>query len=225
MEPPPKQGCELNAADRSTRDILSQWNPRRSRGASCTCYIVLKFRHVSVEPPPKQGCEKGIAGTYVGYEQSQWNPRRSRGARPKYGKSVEQVLCLSGTPAEAGVRDIGWGSIDLGPISLSGTPAEAGVRAHHLNPYSFPYVVSVEPPPKQGCEPDNFKMGARRERVSVEPPPKQGCEGDSSITLNNPDTGLSGTPAEAGVRGGSMHSHNSFLVPSQWNPRRSRGAR
>ena len=59
---------------------------------------------------------------------SQWNPRRSRGAR--YRRA----------------------DIQLCSCSLSGTPAEAGVRGRiNRNADAFE-AVSVEPPPKQGCE-------------------------------------------------------------------------
>ena len=154
---------------------------------------------VSVEPPPKQGCEVAILGV------------------------ISFISCLSGTPAEAGVR---------------------------VDPHGFParyFHVSVEPPPKQGCEitktihtmkvaPSQWNprrsRGARPRRhpihqsfvVSVEPPPKQGCEiaaneSKSPAPLSQwnprrsrgasphvgrcglPVGGLSGTPAEAGVRG------------------------
>ena len=36
--------------------------------------------------------------------------------------------------------------------------------------------------------------------VSVEPPPKQGCEPEDKGPRYNPEWSLSGTPAEAGVR-------------------------
>ena len=61
-------------------------------------------------------------------------------------------------------------------------------------------MVSVEPPPKQGCEAEENARTARSHLVSVEPPPKQGCE-------------LEGCKFMA------------RLATSQWNPRRSRGAR
>ena len=61
------------------------------------------------------------------------------------------MIRLSGTPAEAGVRE------DLvfftrPTQSLSGTPAEAGVRGLPFPPRGLFTIVSVEPPPKQGCE-------------------------------------------------------------------------
>ena len=60
---------------------------------------------VSVEPPPKQGCE--VLGKDEGKleRKSQWNPRRSRGARYHLRSNLQRRNCLSGTPAEAGVRD------------------------------------------------------------------------------------------------------------------------
>ena len=59
---------------------------------------------------------------------SQWNPRRSRGASLHVLEVVKVHHRLSGTPAEAGVRG-GFGG--------------------HTTELC---VVSVEPPPKQGCE-------------------------------------------------------------------------
>ena len=152
MEPPPKQGCEL---------------------AKCMSDYVARF--VSVEPPPKQGCEKKEEDDMNHLSTSQWNPRRSRGA------SIH-------------VRDYGCCA-----TSLSGTPAEAGVRVVGFFMNSPDDDVSVEPPPKQGCEPtaSGSPEGSRRSqwnprrsrgasidrpgwgidiKVSVEPPPKQGCE-------------------------------------------------
>ena len=82
---------------------------------------------------------------------------------------------------------------------LSGTPAEAGVRE------------------------DDFNLPVLILRVSVEPPPKQGCESvNVPVWMNT--WSLSGTPAEAGVRG-DPHVVVGLCFSSQWNPRRSRGAR
>ena len=58
---------------------------------------------------------------------------------------------------------------------LSGTPAEAGVRARLACSSGIRQGVSVEPPPKQGCEDARHTLAGTK-RVSVEPPPKQGCE-------------------------------------------------
>ena len=58
--------------------------------------------------------------------------------------------------------------------------------------------------------------------VSVEPPPKQGCEDKWVEEIANRDR-LSGTPAEAGVRAAG-EILNTGSAQSQWNPRRSRGA-
>ena len=90
-------------------------------------------------------------GGAVGFS-SQWNPRRSRGASRRRVQTLTMSIRLSGTPAEAGVR---------------------GRRALNVARFAS---VSVEPPPKQGCE--------RTEEDGAPP-----------VTL------------------------------SQWNPRRSRGAR
>ena len=83
---------------------------------------------VSVEPPPKQGCEVTASDSPLIQGTSQWNPRRSRGARG--GRQRKK----------------------LGKNGLSGTPAEAGVRVLINKPKSRAQAVSVEPPPKQGCE-------------------------------------------------------------------------
>ena len=59
---------------------------------------------------------------------------------------------LSGTPAEAGVRaGLFWVGSKIFR-GLSGTPAEAGVREDAKAISSDMFQVSVEPPPKQGCE-------------------------------------------------------------------------
>ena len=57
VEPPPKQGCEAENIGESVNDTVSQWNPRRSRGASAPVFDEVLAARVSVEPPPKQGCE------------------------------------------------------------------------------------------------------------------------------------------------------------------------
>ena len=59
---------------------------------------------------------------------------------------------------------------------LSGTPAEAGVRVDFDFNAIAENIVSVEPPPKQGCELEGVKHSPPQVYVSVEPPPKQGCE-------------------------------------------------
>ena len=105
VEPPPKQGCE---------HISEKLG---------------KAKHaVSVEPPPKQGCEHTGGFTLAQFARSQWNPRRSRGARLKAGTMIKIGGRLSGTPAEAGVRE----SVVVHVFTCA--------------------RVSVEPPPKQGCE-------------------------------------------------------------------------
>ena len=62
--------------------------------------------------------------------------------------------------------------------------------------------VSVEPPPKQGCEEEVVDVYTLQCIVSVEPPPKQGCEDELPLPGELQGSGLSGTPAEAGVREG-----------------------
>ena len=153
VEPPPMQGCE-----------------------ACETQLEAEMLKVSVEPPPKQGCEKLERALQRAQEKSQWNPRRSRGARRRQGNFFGHVSSLSGTPAEAGVRAVVPQTLLGSLASLSGTPAEAGVREavgwledaadrsqwnprrsrgarrHALNLPMAHGVVSVEPPPKQGCE-------------------------------------------------------------------------
>ena len=247
MEPPPKQGCEDDETVLVAGVCESQWNPRRSRGASGAETSVLHSALVSVEPPPKQGCEQSAFGKQIGLVASQWNPRRSRGARTLEDLSTFSTSRLSGTPAEAGVRGI-W----------------------MLTVWER-YVVSVEPPPKQGCE--NHCLGSslshdwsqwnpRRSRGARinwfhpsaftdasqwNPRRSRGARRRRDRMLRRRQC-LSGTPAEAGVREDgdgysaghlivsvepppkqgcelplSMWCH--FSLSSQWNPRRSRGAR
>ena len=131
---------------------MSQWNPRRSRGASQADRI--KQRAVS----------------------SQWNPRRSRGASRQFAIKAANNAGLSGTPAEAGVRAI-WPR-----CGSSGS------------------IVSVEPPPKQGCEVIASSVSEKSTSSQWNPRRSRGAR-CHSLRRRNPATGLSGTPAEAGVRG------------------------
>ena len=62
-------------------------------------------------------------------------------------------------------------------------------------------LVSVEPLPKQGCELIGGVILALIGGVSVEPLPKQGCELVAGVCDDGTLQCLSGTPAEAGVRG------------------------
>ena len=94
-----------NTVDKRTETAQSQWNPCRSRGARRTARSLYKDREVSVEPLPKQGCERTLS------------------------TASQQMTSLSGTPAEAGVREV-ISDDKMGNLwRLSGTPAEAGVRA------------------------------------------------------------------------------------------------
>ena len=68
-------------------------------------------------------------------------------------------------------------------------------------------LVSVEPPPKQGCEVTTTVLSTRTTGVSVEPPPKQGCEEQHMGAQIRAGLRLSGTPAEAGVRGREVEIH------------------
>ena len=107
---------------------------------------------------------------------SQWNPRRSRGASLLVIELFRDNYRLSGTPAEAGVRVFEYAGKNHKCRRLSGTPAEAGVRELCAWDVRGREMVSVEPPPKQGCESAVAGNGDITRYVSVEPPPKQGCE-------------------------------------------------
>ena len=107
VEPLPKQGCEQHPELTSPAHSASQWNPCRSRGARrCRPSTVDQEMIVSVEPLPKQGCE--IKRT----SHSKENREVSVEPLPKQGCEAiprrqfgQRSRSLSGTPAEAGVRD------------------------------------------------------------------------------------------------------------------------
>ena len=131
---------------------------------------------------------------------SQWNPCRSRGARCPV---TRRKLWLT--------------------ASLSGTPAEAGVRGYCICDSLQCSIVSVEPLPKQGCEGAEYDPNSWCNWSQWNPCRSRGASRLDTV-LKQIETGLSGTPAEAGVREGISpgFQHN---VGSQWNPCRSRGAR
>ena len=134
----------------------------------------MRGRIVSVEPPPKQGCEIS------------------------YRRKNEEPPCLSGTPAEAGVRAYLFYNILHVLYGLSGTPAEAGVRGIEYLNNNNQVVSQWNPRRSRGASGlcrvqrrlDKSQWNPRRSRgasvrtvvggpfflVSVEPPPKQGCE-------------------------------------------------
>ena len=130
---------------------------------------------------------------------------------------------------------------------LSGTPAEAGVRVEDALSWVRQNMSQWNPCRSRGASSAGRTQapcqdvsqwnpcrsrGARGKRlqrvfdirVSVEPLPKQGCEARSLIS-SVPIPGLSGTPAEAGVRGVLVIATPGEDEESQWNPCRSRGAR
>ena len=151
-----------------------------------------------MEPPPKQGCEDIYFNQYYHIDPSQWNPRRSRGARERRAYTSGEDTRLSGTPAEAGVRVLNFtGKATSRHVSVE-PPPKQGCEAVKA-PKNGDTVVSVEPPPKQGCEAVKAPKNGDTV-VSVEPPPKQGCEA-------------------------RQQKHVWRREVSQWNPRRSRGAR
>ena len=87
---------------------------------------------------------------------------------------------LSGTPAEAGVRDdAGRHCFRRGLVSVEPLPKQGCEMAEDAME-SVPGVVSVEPLPKQGCEDAMESVPTSESEVSVEPLPKQGYEEDVS---------------------------------------------
>ena len=180
------------------RNMMSQWNPRRSRGAR----------------------RPGIPGRLRG--RSQWNPRRSRGARWPVGYTMHWDGVSVEPPPKQGCELVASYGIP-NSSRLSGTPAEAGVRGETCRQTRRKTRSQWNPRRSRGArnlvddwiaENDESQWNPRRSRgassgalrgaggrgVSAEPPPKQGCE-----TYN-----------QAQELGGQV---------SQWNPRRSRGAR
>ena len=82
---------------------------------------------------------------------------------------------LSGTPAEAGVRGGMW-NYAVNPFTSQWNPRRSRGARRTVKHIRRDQQVSVEPPPKQGCEYSDFVMMMELGSVSVEPPPKQGCE-------------------------------------------------
>ena len=115
--------------------------------------------------------------------------------------TVRMTLCLSGTPAEAGVRACISGFVAR-PREVSVEPLpKQGCEADGPAAKKAPAKVSVEPLPKQGCEKAYREVWPPSGKVSVEPLPKQGCEVTKRVRRTfGPTSRLSGTPAEAGVR-------------------------
>ena len=152
VEPLPKQGCEMTAEQAAFFGVEVSVEPLPKQGCEGAVVTEMKdFTVVSVEPLPKQGCENGWNDRRRCNTASQWNPCRSRGARRSAISATAPMSCLSGTPAEAGVRGVleetfaaseesqwnpcrsrGASCRPRAPRrirrSLSGTPAEAGVR-------------------------------------------------------------------------------------------------
>ena len=201
-----------------------------------------------MEPLPKQGCEVADGDIVTGKATSQWNPCRSRGARGWWCEQVHAPACLSGTPAEAGVR-AGCGrcyiaiyQVSVEPLPkqgcemscgtsfvrrksrLSGTPAEAGVRAARPRTYEEWLPVSVEPLPKQGCEPHDHELMKNGYQSQWNPCRSRGaswlCEEHFFVTSLSQWNPCRSRGAR--VMYGQM---NVPLEKSQWNPCRSRGAR
>ena len=85
---------------------------------------------------------------------------------------------------------------------LSGTPAEAGVRELNIKEGYHALGVSVEPLPKQGCEHLLLRLTEHRSPVSVEPLPKQGCE-SGEVTIGEGGEASQWNPCRS--RGASPH--------------------
>ena len=107
---------------------MSQWNPCRSRGASSEFQQMTHDEiAVSVEPLPKQGCEYTGEQMYDFAVVSQWNPCRSRGASARRGSWLVRCgVSVEPLPKQGCEWPMRWSTV--AKWSLSGTPAEAGVR-------------------------------------------------------------------------------------------------
>ena len=157
---------------------------------------------VSVEPLPKQGCEVCNMGLRL----------------------LDAKFGLSGTPAEAGVREAG-NSIRAYCYKSQWNPCRSrGARFIVVYTIEDKLQVSVEPLPKQGCEGKIVDMRKYSSPVSVEPLPKQGCEGSNSSQTSE-ICGVSVEPLpKQGCEQANKHIREGEIT-SQWNPCRSRGAR
>ena len=177
----------------------SQWNPCRSRGASGEKRSQRRIGQVSVEPLPKQGCELIKTALNTKSTSLSGTPAEAGVRDVQLAALRPSYWGLSGTPAEAGVRGARDVRLRLEHMSrLSGTPAEAGVRAH-----SAVHTIQATESQWNPCR----SRGARIPCITI-------------ITIK---VGLSGTPAEAGVRAAVAYMTEEE-VWSQWNPCRSRGA-
>ena len=151
VEPPPKQGCETAAWRMGYKVGQSQWNPRRSRGASCNGGGSMPIFSRLSGTPAEAGVRavRNAPGNHLAA--SQWNPRRSRGARADAVSPSKSAPSQWNPRRSRGASKLDWYLRHKFP-GLSGTPAEAGVRDHNSGRASNISIVSVEPPPKQGCE-------------------------------------------------------------------------
>ena len=133
VEPLPKQGCETCGIVAPRACATSQWNPCRSRGARVAGNVLFTSHGiVSVEPLPKQGCEPENGSANIGIRKVSVEPLPKQGCEDGGNVNYEWIKGLSGTPAEAGVRDFGYWRCYTHTMSLIGTPAEAGVRVGDL---------------------------------------------------------------------------------------------
>ena len=178
---------------------MSQWNPCRSRGASCprsrnhgrrrvsveplpkqgcepSRRILCRSSLVSVEPLPKQGCEGAPKPNKYGALASQWNPCRSRGAR-RQSEAKYAAWLVSVEPLPKQGCEVGFASKIIQHYGSQWNPCRSrGASSLTEAPTSESRSVSVEPLPKQGCEGQPRKIPNSELKVSVEPLPKQGCE-------------------------------------------------
>ena len=153
-----------------------------------------------MEPPPKQGCEDVyVYNTRLRVVESQWNPRRSRGASALVGGISWLLTRLSGTPAEAGVRD----GENTGGCLRGG--------------------VSVEPPPKQGCEDNETIDIASYAESQWNPRRSRGARILLQLVITSGATSQWNPRRSRGARWHVLH-YSKTRAMSQWNPRRSRGA-
>ena len=199
VEPPPKQGCEAALLDGVNRGLSLSGTPAEAGVRDFLHGPMNSLQNVSVELPPKQGCEDAVGHAEHEVERSQWNPRRSRGARHLCSRPWMSYIKSQWNPRRSrGARRSEPGVVAPRP-SLSGTPAEAGVREDPWFRYGQECAVSVEPPPKQGCEIAWGMLRLASKGLSGTPA-EAGVRVFRISYLNVYVNCLSGTPAEAGVR-------------------------
>ena len=162
----------------------SQWNPCRSRGASCLKVWIrmLWLRRLSGTP-----AEAGVRGGDKPSrpppgDESQWNPCRSRGARSQGSDYVNCWFRVSVEPLPKQGCENPWLNTMQSWVMSQWNPCRSrGARRDREYVNSLLGDVSVEPLPKQGCEQETVMHRLNALHVSVEPLPKQGCEPSSRM--------------------------------------------